>query len=82
VVSVFTSDDATGLDLSKCVSATQDGHTLTMHWEHEPGGTMHRAVADSVRRGEQASAVEFHWDGKAIGGTGSGAKTFTIPALG
>jgi hypothetical protein len=43
---------------------------------------MHRAVADSVRRGEQASAVEFHWDGKAIGGTGSGAKTFTIPALG
>jgi uncharacterized protein YfaS (alpha-2-macroglobulin family) len=82
VVSVFTSDDATGLDLSKCVSATQDGHTLTMHWEHEPGGTLHRAVADSVKRGEQASAVEFHWDGKAIGGTGTGAKTFTIPALG
>ncbi|MFZ1617975.1 MAG: MG2 domain-containing protein [Flavobacteriales bacterium] len=82
VVSVFTSDDATGLDLAKCVSATQDGHTLKMHWEHEPGGTLHRAVADSVKRGEQASAVEFHWDGKPIGGSGSGARTFTIPALG
>lgn len=82
VVSVFTRDDATGQDLEAAVTATQDGRPLKMTWEHQPGGTLHRAVADSVQRGEQAGSVEFAWDEKKIGGTGKGSLTFEVPALG
>ncbi len=82
VVGVFTSDDATGQDLEGGVKATQDGRLLKMTWEHEPGGTLHRAVADSVLRGAKASTVEFTWDAGRIGGKGSGSQTFHVPAIG
>lgn len=82
VVGVFTSDDAMGQDLEGSVSATQDGRTLKMTWEHEPGGTLHRAMADSVRRGDKASTVVFTWDAGTIGGKGTGSQTFNVPAIG
>lgn len=82
VVGVFTSDDATGQDLEGSVTATQDGQPLKMTWEHEPGGTLHRAVADSVHRGEQASNVVFTWDASKIEGKGKGTTTFEVPAIG
>lgn len=82
LLAVYTSDDATGQDLEGCVTATQDGRPLTMVWEHEPNGSFHRAVADSVRRGDRAGEVVLRWDAGRIGGTGKGEKTFEIPAIG
>lgn len=82
IVSVFTSDDATGQDLEGTVSATQDGKKLNMTWEHEPGGTLHRAMADSVLRGEKASTVIFKWNAEKIDGKGDGQLTFDVPAIG
>ena len=82
VVGVFTSDDANGQDLEGSVKAVQDGRPLKMTWEHEPNGTLHRAVADSVLRGTKASAVEFTWDAGHIGGQGSGSQVFQVPAVG
>lgn len=82
VVAVFTADDATGQDLEGCLTAVQDGRKLRLTWEHQPGGTLHRAVADSVQRGEQASAVEFRWNESKIGGKGEGTLRFPVPAIG
>lgn len=82
VVGVFTSDDATGQDLEGSVRAVQDRRTLKITWEHEPGGTLHRAVADSVLRGAKASNVVFTWDAGHIGGKGTGSQTFQVPAIG
>jgi uncharacterized protein YfaS (alpha-2-macroglobulin family) len=81
-VDLFTGDDATGQDLAACLAATQGGRRLTVHWEHAPGGTLHHAVADSVRRGERADSVVFSWDAKVLGGDGSGQRAIRIPALG
>lgn len=81
VVDVFTSDDATGQDLEGSVKATQDGRPLKLGWEHTPGGTLHRAVADSVLRGKQAGKVEFTWDAARIGGQGKGSLDFAVPAI-
>ncbi len=67
IVSVYTSDDATGQDLDGCFSATQQGRKLPLTWEHEPNGRYHRFTADSVRRGDKASLVEISWNGKKIG---------------
>lgn len=82
IVNVFTSDDAAGQDLAGSVRATQNGRTLQLTWEHEPGGTLHRAVADSVLRGEGPSLVHFTWDARELGGTDEGELTFEVPALG
>lgn len=82
VVTVFTCDDATGQDLDAALKATQDGRKLKLGWEHEPGGTLHRAVADSVMRGDGPGQIEFAWDARKLDGEGSGTLVFDVPAIG
>ena len=82
MISVFTQDDAHGQDLEGSLHAEQNGRALQLTWEHEPGGTLHRAVADSVQRGDAASKVEFTWDAGKIGGKDQGTLTFEVPAIG
>jgi uncharacterized protein YfaS (alpha-2-macroglobulin family) len=81
-VAVRTSDDATGQDLEGCFTAEQDGRRLTLVWEHEPNGLLHRVVADSVRRTDAAGAVVFRWNGERIDSKDQGELTFPVPALG
>ncbi len=81
-IGVYTSDYAEAADLEKSVTAEQGGRALKLLWEHEPNGSFHRAVADSVRREEQASTVTFRWNSAVIGGEGEGEKTFQVPAIG
>ena len=79
---VYTSDFADGAELEKCVTAEQNGRTLKLLWEHEPNGNFHRAMADSVQRGETASSVMFRWNSEAIGGKDNGERPWTVPAVG
>lgn len=81
-VGVYTSDDATGQDLESCVTAEQNGRRLKLLWEHEPNGNFHRAVADSVQRGDQPSTVMFRWNGAAIGSNDKGELVQPVPAIG
>lgn len=82
VVSVYTSDDATGQDLDGCFSATQAGRTLPLTWEHEPNGRYHRFTADSVRRGDATSRVDINWNGKGIDSEDAATLPFDVPAIG
>ena len=79
---IHTSDFAEPADLEKSVTAEQDGHALTLHWEHRPDGTFHRVVADSVKRGDKAGEVVFRWNGTGIGGSDQGEERFEVPATG
>ncbi|HNE79587.1 MAG TPA: MG2 domain-containing protein, partial [Flavobacteriales bacterium] len=81
-VGLHTSDLAEPSDLEKCVTAEQDGRALTLLWEHAPNGSYHRAVADSVMRGNKVGEVIFRWNNGGIGGEGQGEERFSIPALG
>jgi len=82
IVSVYTSDDATGQDLEGCFTAVQEGRSLPLVWEHEPNGRHHRFTADSVRRGDAASLVEVAWNGKAIGSSDAATLPFHVPSIG
>ena len=82
IVSVYTSDDATGQDLEACFTATQKDRDLPLTWEHEPNGRYHRFVADSVRRDDAASLVEITWNGDKIGSEDKGTLPFDVPAVG
>ena len=81
ILSVHTSDDATGQDLEGSFTVTQGDRTLAMNWEHEPNGQFHRFVADSVHRGEESSEVEISWNGGAIGSKDKGSFTFRVPSI-
>jgi uncharacterized protein YfaS (alpha-2-macroglobulin family) len=81
-VAVYTSDVAVDSALASCITAEQDGRRLNLLWEHEPNGTFHRAVADSVRRGDAPGKVIFRWNGEAIDSKDNGALEQVIPALG
>lgn len=84
VVSVYTSDDATGQDLDACFHATQNGRSgdLPVTWEHEPNGRYHRFTVDSVRRGDIPSVVEIGWNAERIGSEDKGTLPFDVPAIG
>ncbi len=81
IVSVYTSDDATGQDLDGSFTATQGDHTLPLNWQHEPNGKYHRFVVDSVRRSEDPSEVEITWNGERIGSKDKGSIGFTVPSI-
>jgi len=82
LLAVYTSDDATGQDLEGCFTATQEGRSLHMTWDHEPNGRFHRLLVDSVMRGEQASHVMITWNAERIGSSDKGEKDFEVPAIG
>ncbi|HRH70497.1 MAG TPA: MG2 domain-containing protein [Flavobacteriales bacterium] len=82
VVSVATSDDASGQDLEGCFTATQKDRTLPLTWEHEPNGLYHRFTVDSVLRGETPSLLDLTWNGDRIGSTDKGSLPFDVPAIG
>ncbi|MEO8590363.1 MAG: MG2 domain-containing protein [Flavobacteriales bacterium] len=82
VVSVYTSDDATGQDLEGCFTATQKDRDLPLTWEHEPNGRYHRFTVDSVRREDAASLVDITWNAGKIGSKDNGVLPFDVPAIG
>jgi uncharacterized protein YfaS (alpha-2-macroglobulin family) len=81
-LAIYTSDDATGQDLENCVTAEQGGRRLQLVWEHEPNGTFHLAMVDSVERGDQPGEVLLRWNGDAIDSPDKGELAQPIPALG
>ncbi|MCW5897780.1 MAG: hypothetical protein KIT10_00810 [Flavobacteriales bacterium] len=81
LVSVYTSDDATGQDLTACFTVTQGGRKLPLIWEHEPNGRFHRFAADSILRGDGASVVDITWNGQRIGSSDKGGLEFRVPAI-
>ena len=81
-LAIYTSDDATGQDLESCVTAEQASRRLQLAWEHEPNGNFHRAMVDSVQRGDQPGEVMLRWNGDAIDSPDKGELVQPIPALG
>ena len=60
----------------------QNGKELTLRWEHDPNGKIHRMTIDSIRRTEDRGQVILQWNGKALGFDGKKEQVFEIPPLG
>lgn len=82
ILSVRTSDDATGQDIEATIQASQLGRTLPLTWEHEPNGRFHRCILDSVERGDHANVLNILWDARTIGSDDKGQLDFNVPAIG
>lgn len=77
--SVLTYDYAEASVLENSISVTQNGKDLSVRWEHQDGGKLHRFVVDSMQRTENRGQIILEWNGKKLGFDGNGEKEFNIP---
>ncbi len=79
---VATYDVADIEALETSLSAYQNGKKLSLSWEHQGGGKLHRFTIDSVNRTEDRGQVILEWNGDKLGFEGDFERTFDIPPLG
>lgn len=79
---VATYDVAQAEDVEGSLKAFQDGKELSLFWEHQGGGKMHRFVIDSVHRTEDRGQVILQWNGENLGFEGEEERSYDIPPLG
>lgn len=78
--SILSSIPLKSEDIEKIISAEQEGNRLEIHWDHN-NENRHLFSIKNIRRENQASTVEFSWDGKEIGINKKGKEKIEIPAL-
>ncbi|MBL4586430.1 MAG: hypothetical protein JKX84_05155, partial [Flavobacteriales bacterium] len=79
---VSTYDAALSENVEEAVVAYQNGKQLTLSWEHDGAGKLHRFIIDSIHRTEDRGQVILQWNGKPLGFNEEKEKSFDIPPLG
>lgn len=79
---VTTADQARPEHLLACFSARQDGRDVPVRITSAADRLHHELVADSVRRGPQATTVELVWEGASIGSEDEGRTRLDLPEAG
>jgi len=79
---VFTADVAEDRQVELMLTASQDGSSLPVTWQHDSKNNRHLFQVGSVTRGDRASSVKLNWNADPIGASGNKQFTEEIPALG
>jgi uncharacterized protein YfaS (alpha-2-macroglobulin family) len=79
---LLTADVEEDKKIEKLLSATQEGKTFSIKWEHAADKRTHRYVIDSIVRKAYATEVKVSWDGKPMDVDLAGEHKLIIPALG
>jgi uncharacterized protein YfaS (alpha-2-macroglobulin family) len=79
---VTTYDVAFAEDVEASLTALQNGKELSLSWEHEGNGKLHRFIVDSIYRTEDRGQVILQWNGERLGFEGEKEKSYGIPPLG
>lgn len=78
---LLTADVADAEEFNALLTATQNGKSLPVQWEHDAGRKIHRFEIQDVIRGDKAGKVLLSWDGKSLGAEQTGSKEIEIPSL-
>ncbi|MEO7174239.1 MAG: MG2 domain-containing protein, partial [Saprospiraceae bacterium] len=78
---IISSDIIPSAELEAAIAFQQNGNVVKLKWMHEPGGTIHRLVAE-LPRGADASTIKIDIDSKSVGGKDSKTESMTIPGTG
>jgi alpha-2-macroglobulin len=78
---VLTTDKVDGKEIEKIVKAMQNGHNLSISWQHDRGSLSHEFSIDSIHRSEKREIITINWDAGSIKSNVKGSKEFEIPAL-
>ncbi len=78
---VYTSDLATPEELESIVTATQNGQSLPVRWEHSDDLINHSFTVESVVRGQDDGELNIQWNGKTLGVDKKDTRHIIIPSL-
>jgi uncharacterized protein YfaS (alpha-2-macroglobulin family) len=79
---IETADIEASATVEQLLSATQNGQSLTISWQHNESTKLHNFTVQGITRGTDASSVSLSWNGKPLNIAISDKKDFDIPAVG
>lgn len=79
--SIQTADQITNEQAEKILSASQDGNSLTVSYEHGTGQNVHRFTIENIKRTDEKGSVDIEWNGAMIGVDKSDESEYEIPSL-
>lgn len=81
---ISTADTEDPQQIEKVVTATYDGKTVPINWQHDAGNKISTFTIPNLERAEKggtARKLELSWDGKPLKVNLSGKKTVEVPAI-
>jgi alpha-2-macroglobulin len=77
-----TADVEKGTEVEKLLTATQNGKTLKINWQHNDATKTHGFTVDNIDRGTAVSNIELRWDGSPMSMEVKGENALAVPAIG
>jgi len=78
---ILISDRVSGEDIEKVLSASSQGKTLAIEWNHNGNGKKHTFVISNITRESFTADVTLKWNGAPINIKTKGQQEIHIPAL-
>jgi hypothetical protein len=79
---IETADIEASATVEQLLSATQNGQSLKISWQHNESTKLHNFTVEGITRGDNASTVSLSWDGKPLNVAIADKKDFEVPAVG
>jgi len=79
---VYTADAADDKQLELMLSASQNGNSLPVTWQHDSKNNKHAFQVENIKRADQVSSVKLDFNGNSIGSPANKEFSEEIPALG
>lgn len=67
--------------IEKVLTASYNGKSAPITWQHNAAGRTSKFTIDNLIRGESARSLELSWDGKPLKVNLEGKKTIEVPAI-
>ena len=79
---LITADVENSAAVEKLLTASLDGSSLPLKWQHNEISKTHSFTIENIRRGTAAGKLVLQWSGAAINAQSKGEKEINIPAVG
>src|SRR6478735_6085007 len=79
---IFTADVEQSAGIEKILTASLDGKSFPVSWQHNESAKEHEFVLTNIPRTNNAQKLLLQWNGDAINSTQKGDEQIDVPALG
>jgi hypothetical protein len=79
---IFTADVEQSASIKKLVTASIDGKTFAINWQHNESAKEHQFTVNNISRTNNAQKLLLQWKGDALNIDEKGEKEIDVPSLG
>lgn len=77
-----TADVEDGKAIEQLLTATQNGKSLKIKWQHNDAAKSHLYTVEGIERLNNSASLNISWNGKLMGMKETGEKVIAVPAAG